>query len=353
MVKDNYIVDVGEPVLVTGSSGFIGRRVVENLILRGFNKVRCLVRETSDIEPLKKVINSYDANDRIEIVRGNLFSKDECKKITEKIKVIFHLAAGTRTKSFSEAFLNSVVTTRNLIEAVIHHSCIRRFVNVSSFSVYTNIKKKTGKILDEACPVEDSPETRAEAYCYGKVKQDELVMEYGKKMGLPYVIVRPGTVYGPGKNFIPGRVGIDSFGIFLHFGGSNPLPLTYVENCAEAIVLSGLVPGIEGEVFNIVDDNLPTSREFLWLYKKHVDRLKSIYVPKPLGLLFCILWEKFAKWSQGQLPPAFSYREWAAYWKKTQYSNRKIKQRLGWQPKVTTSEGLEKFFAYCSQIKKK
>lgn len=350
---DNYIIDFGEPVLVTGASGFIGRHVVENLILRGFNKIRCLVRETSDVEPLRKIINSYNADDRIEIVRGNLLSKDECRKVSEQIKVIYHLAAGTGTKSFSEAFLNSVVTTRNLIEAVIHNSCIKRFVNVSSFSVYTNTRKKKGKILDETCPVENSPETRAEAYCYGKVKQDELVMEYGKKMRLPYVIVRPGTVYGPGKKFIPGRVGIDSFGIFLHFGGSNPLPLTYVENCAEAIVLAGLVPGIEGEVFNIVDDNLPTSREFLRLYKKQVERFKSIYVPKALGLLFCIFWEKLSKWSQGQIPPAFSYREWAAYWKKTRYSNRKIKERLEWQPKVTTSEGLEKFFAYCRQVKNK
>lgn len=349
----HFIIDASETILITGASGFIGKHIVKNLLDRGFNRIRCLVRETGDLSGLKKIVDMYDARYRVEISQGNLLSRDDCLRITDAARLIYHLAAGTGTKSFSEAFLNSVVTTRNLIEAALQHSCIKRFVNVSSFSVYTNIRKKTGKILDETCPVESSPETRAEAYCYGKVKQDELVMKYGKKIRLPYVIVRPGTVYGPGKKFIPGRVGIDSFGIFLHFGGSNPLPLTYVENCAEAIVLAGLVPGIEGEVFNIVDDNLPTSREFLRLYKKQVERFKSIYVPKALGFLFCILWEKLAKWSQGQLPPAFSYREWAAYWKKTKYSNRKIKERLGWRPKVTTSEGLEKFFAYCRQVKNK
>ena len=49
--------------------------------------------------------------------------------------------------------------------------------------------------------------------------------EYGRKFGVPYVIVRPGSVYGPGKESITGRVGIDSFGIFLHMGGSTTYPL--------------------------------------------------------------------------------------------------------------------------------
>ncbi len=65
-------------------------------------------------------------------------------------------------------------------------------------------------------------------------------MEYGEKRGLPYVIVRPGVVYGPGIKGIHGRIGIDTFGPFLHLGGSNRIPLTYMDNCAEAIVLAGL-----------------------------------------------------------------------------------------------------------------
>jgi len=350
---DGIFVEPEVPVLVTGAAGFIGRQVVGSLLKKGLSNIICLIRETSDLSGLKRIIEDEQGEGKTRIIEGNLLSFEDCLRITEGVKIIYHLAAGTSTKSFSEAFLNSVVTTRNLIEASLRHNCLRRFVNVSSFAVYTNLNKKTGRWLDETCPVEKHPETRAEAYCYGKVKQDELVMEYRNKAGLPYVIVRPGTVYGPGKFFIPGRVGIDTFGIFLHFGGSNPLPLTYVENCAEAIVLAGLVPGVEGEIFNIVDDNLPTSREFLKLYKKNVRKIKSIYVPKAIGLLFCVFWDRIAKWSDGQLPSAFSYREWAAYWKKTYYSNRKIKDKLGWRPRVSTEEGLKRFFAASREYLKK
>ena len=103
-------------------------------------------------------------------------------------------------------------------------------------------------------PSNDNLEERHDAYAYGKLKQDELVQDYHRRFGVPFTIVRPGIVIGPGKKAIPGFVGMDTFGFFMHMGGGGRLPLTYVDNCAEAIVLAGLVKGVEGEVFNVVDD---------------------------------------------------------------------------------------------------
>ncbi len=82
--------------------------------------------------------------------------------------MIYHLAAGTGTKSFADAFLNSVVTTRNLLDGVATHGCLRRFVNVSSFAVYTNQGKPQPDLLDEACPTEGRAEARGDAYCFRK-----------------------------------------------------------------------------------------------------------------------------------------------------------------------------------------
>jgi nucleoside-diphosphate-sugar epimerase len=285
-----------DPILVTGSAGFLGTQVVGSLLNMGFRHIRCLTRSTGNPGRLKKEIDSRNGAGRAEIVTGNLLSREDCSKLAKDVPLIYHLAAGTGTKAFSDAFLNSVVTTRNLLDAALEHKCLRRFVNVSSFAVYTNRKKPRARLLDEKCPVEEHPESRAEAYCYGKVKQDELIIDYGQKHAIPYVIVRPGSVYGPGKDFIPGRVGIDSFGLYLHFGGSNPIPFTHADNCADAIVLAGLKAGIEGEVFNIVDDDLPSSRRYLRLYKKNVRSFKSVYVPHALSYLFCYLWEKYSDW---------------------------------------------------------
>jgi nucleoside-diphosphate-sugar epimerase len=265
------------------------------------------------------------------------------------VALIIHLAAGTGEKSFPDAFMNSVVTTRNLLDASMQCGRLRRFVLISSFSVYSNCQKPQRQLLDESCPVEEHSELRGEAYCFAKIKQEQILAEYGRNFGIPYVVVRPGNVYGAGKKEIIGRVGINTFGIFMHIGGSNTLPLTFVDNCAEAIILAGLVKGVDGEIFNVVDDDLPSSRQFLRLYKKNVRRFPSIYVPHVMSHALCYLWERYSDWSKGQLPPVFNRRRWHAYWKKTCYSNKKLKAKLGWTPKVSTAEALRRYFQSAAQ----
>ncbi len=344
MALQDPIISPEDKVLVTGASGFIGTRVVGKFLEHGFRRVRCFSRTSSDLRKLDSIKRDYGDTAEIEIFRGNLLSREDCRRAAEGVPVIYHLAAGTGEKSFPDAFLNSVVTTRNLLDASLEHACLKRFVSVSSFAVYTNRNKPDGRLLDESCPMEEHAALRGDAYCYAKVKQDEIVMEYGKKQGVRYVILRPGTVYGPGKRAITGRVGIDTFGIFLHLGGSNKIPLTYVENCADAIVLAGLKKGIDGEIFNVVDDDLVSSRRFLRLYKRNGGSFRSIFLPHIVSYLSCYLWEKYTLRSNGQLPPAFNRSRWHAEWKDTTYSNEKLKKLVGWRPKVSTSEGLARFF---------
>jgi len=340
MEQETLIIGQNDPILITGATGFIGVRLVENLLDRGFRHLRCFARPSSSMGRLQAVMAQAREGTRVEIVKGNLLCREDCMNAAKEVSVIYHLAAGTSEKSIPDAFMNSVVTTRNLLDASLQHKHLRRFVNISSFTVYSNVRKPSWRLLNEECPVEQHPEFYGDAYCYAKIKQDELVQAYGKKYGIPYVIVRPGSVYGPGKKQITGRIGIDTFGMFLHLGGSNRIPFTYVDNCADAIVLAGLKTGVDGEVFNVVDDELPSSRRFLRLYKQHVRSLRSIYIPHLLSYILCTLWEKYSLWSEGQLPPAFSRRRWRAEMKKTYYSNDKAKERLGWRPKVSMAEGL-------------
>jgi nucleoside-diphosphate-sugar epimerase len=342
MNLDGALIGQDDLVLVTGSTGFIGARVVETLLTRGFRNVRCFARPSSDVSRLEAIARRHEGA-RVDVIKGNLLSRQDCLTATLDAAVVLHLAAGTGEKSFPDAVMTSVVTTRNLLDAILFHKCVRRFVNVSSFAVYSNAQNPRRRCLDEACPVDHHPELRGDPYCFAKVKQDELVADYGKRFGVPYVIVRPGCVYGPGKHDINGRIGVGTFGIFLHLGGSNTIPFTYVDNCADAIVLAGLRPGIDGEVFNIVDDNLPSSRQFLRWYKKNVRRFRSIYVPHAASHALCYVWERYSTWSEGQLPPVFNRRRWHAFWKKTRYSNDKVKSRLGWAPTVPLSEGFKRY----------
>lgn len=336
-----------ERILITGSAGFIGRRVVADLLNRGYLNLRLFVRPSISHQE-SWAIHGSDLIGRVEWFTGNLLSRRDCLNATRDVSLIYHLAAGRGEKSIPDAFMNSVVTTRNLLDAASQNGCVKRIVSVSSFSVYSNVDKPGGRLLDESCAIETQPELRGDAYCFAKVKQDELLFDYARSRGLKAVIVRPGWVYGPGNEAITGRVGIGTFGLFLHLGGGNQLPASYVENCASAIALAGLVPGIEGEVFNVVDDNLPSCRQFLRRYKKQVGSFRSIYLPHFLSYMACALWEKYSQWSYGQLPPSFNRRVWHAYWKSTRYSNAKIKERLGWNQVVPTETALEKYFQSCA-----
>ena len=344
MQRGDFIVQADEPILITGATGFIGGRLLQNLIDRGFRDIRCFARFSSNVARLEAIASQQaKSGARITFIRGNLLSSQDCAVATNDISVVFHLAAGGSDKSFPDAFLNSVVTTRNLLDAALQHKRLKRFVNIGSLAVYDCTRSPRARFLDEACPLETRPELRGDAYCFAKTRQDELIVEYGRRFALPYVIVRPGSVYGSGTG-IPSRVGISTFGVFLHLGGPNSIPLTHVDNCVEAIALAGFRKGIEGQVFNVVDDDLPSSRQFLRMYKQNVRRFRSLYLPHFLSYTLCYLWERYCAWSEGQLPPTFNRMRWQAYWKKTAYSNAKIKTLLDWKPTVSTAEGLSRYF---------
>lgn len=344
MVAGNFIIDSDAPILITGANGFIGRRVVECVLKKGFSNVRCFVRPSSNLIELNKIITA-SAKGKVEIIEGNLLSREDCQRASAGVSVVFHLAAGIE-KSFPGCFINSVITTRNLLDVVVGYGVLKRFVNVSSLAVYSNQETGKNRDLDETCKLDSQPELRYEAYTYGKVKQDELLLEYAARFNIPYVIVRPGDVYGQGRKKIPGKVGIDTFGVFLHLGGSGRLPLTHVDNCADAIILSGITHGIEGEIFNIVDDDLPTSQEYMKMYKKNVWWFRSVPVPYSLWYFFCFLWEKYSDWSEGQLPPVFNRKRCVAGWKRMGFSNRKAKEMLKWKPNISTRAALSEYFEY-------
>jgi nucleoside-diphosphate-sugar epimerase len=336
-------VSADDRILITGSNGFIGVKVVETLLDYGFSVLRCFVRPSSRLEKLKRVLAKYPRAKNVEIVSGDLLSQEDCRNAARGVSIIIHLAAGF-DKSFAGAFMNSALTTRNLVESFLQAGQPKRFVNVSSFAVYSNLNMDRGALLDENCPLEDASQDRNDAYGFGKLKQEEIVRKYGKGKGLPYVILRPGAVFGPGKPELSGRVGINTFGFFAHLGGSNELPLTFVDNCAEAIVLAGLTPGVDGEVFNVVDDEKMTSREFLSA-RKSVGNFFSVSVPYALADLGCRLWENYSKRSQGQLPAVFNRRRCAAEWKGNRYSNKKLHALLGWKPKVKMDDAMKLFLA--------
>lgn len=328
-------------VLVTGAAGFLGSVLVERLLASGEKDLCLFVRPGPKQAKLSQMIARFpDA--KVEIITGNLASAADCAKAVAGVDLIYHLAAGM-SGAAADLFLHTVVTSKYLLDAVVAEKRAVRTVLVSSFSVYGVAGLGRGARLDESAPLEPHPERR-DLYAQAKLRQEKLFWEYREKHGLPLVVLRPGVIYGPGTKPFSNRVGLKLFGIFLHLGGSNLLPLTYVDNCAEAIIAAGRSPNAVGQAYNVVDDDLPTCSRYLKAYRKEVERLRVVRLPYFATMLMSRAVERYHHWSQGQLPAVFTPYKTASMWAGNKFSNAKLKS-LGWKPAVPTAEGMRRAFA--------
>jgi nucleoside-diphosphate-sugar epimerase len=326
-------------LLVTGANGFLGTAVVRALLARGAADLRCFVRLGGSADRLGSIAAAHQAA-RIEIFKGNLGNTEDVRRALADVDVVYHLAATLRGAP-ADVFKGCVVNSQHLIDAIVAGGRHIKVVLVSSFSIY-GAKDGRGAVLDEASPVEPYPERR-DTYAHAKIWQERLFWKAHRERGLPLVVVRPGVVYGPRGAPMSTRVGIELFGFFFNLGGDNLLPLTYVENCAEAIALVGARGG-DGEVYNITDDDLPTCNEYLARYRREVKRLRAIRAPYSVAYPLSQLIEWYARWSKGQLPSIVTPYKVRSLWKGSRFSNRKLKQ-LGWKQSVPTDDALKLTFA--------
>ncbi|SRR6266851_1775447 len=332
-------------ILVTGASGFLGGAVVERLLARGEPSLRCFVRPSSNTSRLRELQGEYPKA-RLEFVVGNLTSAKDMRRALDGIKTVYHLAAKMRGAP-ATVFLNTVVASKRLLDASMETKP-ERVVLVSSLSVYGTSGLPCGRPIDESAELERHPEKR-DVYSHAKLRQELLFHEYEARGGFEVVILRPGSIYGIGGKNFSARVGIEVQGWLLHFGRNNVLPLTYLDNCAEAIVFAG-TKAAGGDIYNVIDDDLPTSAEYVNAYRSNVDRVLSISVPFFITMAVSSLVERYQVHSQHGVSALLTPYKSASLWKGHQFSNEKLKS-MGWLQIVPTREAMQKTFDYLSHRK--
>ena len=324
-------------IAVTGGTGFLGSRVVPELLTRG-HAVRCAVRSPARGAALAERL-APELRAGFQVTVGKLDSDAFCREFLAECDSVIHIAAPL-TGSVSALFANGVVPTRVLVNAAI--GCgIRRFVLVSSLAVYGPEELVPGAVLDERCAVDDRPHLR-DPYTFSKVVQEQVCWEAHIERGLPLLVIRPGVLFGPGRPLVTARVGLTIGSVLIQMGGRQQVPYCFVDNCAHAVARAVDATAPQGMSFNIVDDALPSANEVLRLHQQHRSRLRVIKVPgwaiAPLARLCA--WASTR--SAGMFPPALTPYKAAAMWKPLRFSNQLAKDHLGWQPTVTFAEGVRR-----------
>jgi dihydroflavonol-4-reductase len=174
---------MGDKVLVTGASGFVGSAVARALTRRG-DDVRVLVRSTSPRTNIE--------GETFEIAEGDILDRPSMIEAMDGVRFVFHVAADYRlwAPDPDEIVRNNLEGTRAVMEAALTTG-VEKLVYTSSVAA---LKPVAGIAVDETS--RHSEQTAIGAYKKSKLVAERLVERMARE-GLPAVIVSPSTPIGP------------------------------------------------------------------------------------------------------------------------------------------------------------
>jgi len=322
-------------VLVTGSTGFLGSKIVETLMSSGF-RVRAFVRKSSDIGALRNL--------GVEIFTGDIGDISSLSSAARGVDFIVHAAADTMG-TFEGGAANTVQGTSNILELCKSYE-VRKLLYISSCCVYDTAKFSRGYVVAEDAPLEHNPEARG-AYSYAKFHAEKLVLQAMTENKYPIISLRPGTIYGPGGQLFTPIMGFSLFekNFFIIGDGQSFLPLVYVDNAADAIRALLQEEGDRSGIYNLIDPYTLTKKQYIeMLLKKIYPRARFFYFPYSL-LYTAVGGQEMLIRAVGGRPFLTRYRLEASQ-KEIVYSGSKIRRDLGWAPPVLLYDALGKTIEY-------
>jgi acetylornithine/succinyldiaminopimelate/putrescine aminotransferase/nucleoside-diphosphate-sugar epimerase len=323
--------------LITGATGFIGGHLVQRLVREG-NQVRCLVRSSSDTSLLEQL--------DVEIAVGDLLSARSLADAADGCRYVFHCGALVSDWATTDEITRiNVAGTRNLLEASANAS-VTRFIHFSTTDVYGH---PGGVAIDETHTA-----TRFRNwYAQTKLDAEAEVRRVEQAHGLDTVILRPSTVYGPRSRDVVGEIAraIRGGNMVLVDGGRAVAGLCYVENLMDAAVLALCHDAAPGNAFNVSDGLDVTWREFTdglarGLGCSGVRWSLPYWMANGIGFSLEHGYRLLRRTTRLTLPPLLSRQAVHVLGRNQDFSNRKARELLDWEPRVDYPTGLEATVAW-------
>jgi nucleoside-diphosphate-sugar epimerase len=237
-------------ILITGATGFVGSHLARALAQLG-HQVKGLARKTSDTSLLK----SMD----IEVVEGDVRDATAMKKAVRDCQCVYHVAAKTTKDHLSkkEYRAHNVQGTRNVAQAALEAG-VSRLVYAGSIGVYGTFNRSS---IDENTAVR--PDS---FYRETKLGGENEVLSLHRRCGLPAVVARLGSVYGPGScNWLLLCRKILKGNFRIVGAGQNYDQMVYIDDLVEGLRRCGETDGVEGRTYIITGPELATLRDVLGL----------------------------------------------------------------------------------------
>ncbi len=315
----------GSKILVTGGGGFIGSHLARHLYQQG-HFVRVADTKFDDF-----IQGEYFT----EKLRLDLRILENCLKATEGVDKVYNLAAnmggiGFITSVFADVMHDNVLINTYMLEASMRNK-VKRFVFSSSACVYANYKQMKTNV--EGLKEEDAyPADPNEAYGWEKLFTEEMVKAYQRDYGLDIRIARYHNIYGPegtykgGKEKAPAALcrkvaeASNPGTIEIWGDGKTTRSFCYIDDCVAGTV--ALMESDYDRPVNIGSDRLVT-----------VNELSDIIIG--------ISGKRLTKNYNLTAPEGVRGRN---------ADLTLVEKVLGWRPKVSLEEGLEKTYRWISNM---
>jgi NAD dependent epimerase/dehydratase len=301
-------------ILVTGAGGFIASHLVERLVSEGA-QVRVFVRYNSrnDVGMLRTV--SPDVFSQLEIMRGDLRDTEAVRNAVRGVDTVFHLGA---LIAIPYSYVNprevidvNIMGTMNVLMAARDFG-VRRVVHTSTSEVYGTAQYVP---IDESHPLQgQSP------YSASKIGADKIAESFYRSFDVPVVTLRPFNTYGPRQStraVIPTIITQALTRDEVKLGSLEPSrDFTFVTDTANGFLRVAEADNVLGEEINLGNDN-------------------TIRIGDLVNKIFGIIGK-----TPNMVTDAQRVRPGKSEVMKLWASNKKAKEMIGWEPRVTLDEGL-------------
>jgi nucleoside-diphosphate-sugar epimerase len=316
---------MGDRVLITGATGFLGKEVCSRLVQAGA-EVRALARPTSDISDLQR--------SGVEIHLGDLRDTVSLDGAARDIDTVVHTAAAHRGGAVSRTDFWQVNAegTKRLLQTA-SRSGVRRFIHISTAGVL-------GGGGPQRLATESDAPSPSNLYELTKWRAEQAVRRIAHSDNLEAVILRPVAVYGPGeRRFLKLIRPIKNRRFVLIGSGRIRVHFIHRDDAVDAILTAMAAPQATGETFLLADDAPIRMRDLVEMIARLIGvpppRLRVPFAPVKL---LAIATEAFCR-PLGLSPPLYR-RRLAFFGTERAYSTDKARTLLGFRPKRDLAGGL-------------
>lgn len=319
-------------VLVTGGTGFLGRRLAVRLNNEGF-RVTAVGRNLQ--------IGRLLEEQGIHFAAADLRLREEVEPLCKERDVVFHCAAlSSPWGRYEDFYENNVRATQWLSRACLHEK-VSRMVYVSTPSVYFNYENRLD--IKESTPYPDKP---ANSYAQTKIMAEQAV-DQASAEGLPVITIRPRALFGPGDSTIlPRLIEANARGrLPIIDGGKALIDATYVDNVVDALMLAMAAPReLDGRKYNITNgEPLPFKQLLDTLFAKLGQPMHPIQLSYRKAMLAATFMEGVSKLFGGKREPQLTRYTVGVIARSQTLDIRAAVEELGYRPSITIDEGLDHF----------